>query len=299
LIPILENTTPVLIDASFNKDLKSKGINLYSIPDASLTFITSYIFSELKQKSSFLIYPTNLEAEAAYREILSYQDSNFVYYLPGNESIPYEYAHIPPDTKRDRIYTLSQIFKDDNILIVCSVAGFLQKVPGKQSIISESIEFLIKEEYIQEEILQKLIQLGYERRQICDHYGTFSVKGGIVDIFPSHLNYPIRLDFFGEELEEIKSYDPDSQRSISNFDKITIFPVDEFALNAKEKKEYYELLDEESNLNKPEERVLIVEELIPLIRDSYGILDYFDAQKPILIFSSIQAIKDKIVTIIS
>ena len=47
MIQILENTTPVLIDASFNKDLKSKGINLYSIPDASLTFITSYIFSEL------------------------------------------------------------------------------------------------------------------------------------------------------------------------------------------------------------------------------------------------------------
>jgi transcription-repair coupling factor (superfamily II helicase) len=293
LIPILDNTTPVLIDASFKKDLKSKGINLYSIPDASLTFITSFIFSELKQKSSFLIYPTNLEAEAAYREILSYQNSNLVHYLPGNESIPYEYAHIPPDTKRDRIYTLSQIFKDNNILIVTSVMGFLQKVPGKQSIISQSIEFFIKQEYIQEEILHKFVQLGYERRQICDHYGTFSVKGGIVDIFPSHLNYPIRLDFFGEELEEIKSFDPDSQRSISNFDSITIFPVDEFALNTHEKNAYFKLLDGESTLNKPDERVLIVEELIPLVRESYGILDYFDGNQPVLIFSSIQAIKDK------
>lgn len=273
--------------------ISSKGIDLYSIPDASSTFIASLLYHSLSSTSVFLVYPTNLEAEAAYRELFTFVDSSLVHFLPGNDTIPYEYAHIPPDTKRDRIYTLSQLFLNQKSLIVTSVSGFVQKVPGKDFIFSESIVFKKNEDYDLEDILRKFIQLGYERRQICDHYGTFSVKGGIIDIFPSHLNTPVRLDFFGDQLENIKSFDPDSQKSISNFDSIPIYPVDEYALSDKERDAYFKLLESDSHLIKPEERVLIVEEIVPLIREGVGILEYFTMALPHIILVNPLSVKDK------
>lgn len=281
------------ISKEIQKVISSTGLDLYSIPDASSTFISTLIHQALNSNSTFLVYPTNLEAEAAYRELFTFIESDLVHFLPGNDTIPYEYAHIPPDTKRDRIYTLSQLFLNQKSLIVTSVSGFVQKVPGKDFIFSESIDFLKNTEYEIEDILRKFIQLGYERRQICDHFGTFSVKGGIIDIFPSHLNTPIRLDFFGDLLENIKSFDPDTQKSIINFDSIPIYPVDEYALSEKEREAYFKLIEEDSHLIRPEERVLVVEELIPLIRKGVGILEYFPKMKPNLILVNPNSIKDK------
>ncbi|MCG9874369.1 MAG: transcription-repair coupling factor [Leptospiraceae bacterium] len=281
------------ISKDIQNQISIKGLDLYSIPDASSTFIASLLYHTLSSNSVFLVYPTNLEAEAAYRELFTFVDSSSVHFLPGNDTIPYEYAHIPPDTKRDRIYTLSQLFLNQKSLIVTSVSGFVQKVPGKDFIFSESIVFKKNDDYDLEDILRKFIQLGYERRQICDHYGTFSVKGGIIDIFPSHLNTPVRLDFFGDQLENIKSFDPDSQKSLSYFDSIPIYPVDEYALSDKERDAYFKLLESDSHLIKPEERVLIVEEIVPLIREGVGILEYFTLAQPHIILVNPLSVKDK------
>ncbi|WCL51356.1 transcription-repair coupling factor [Leptospira sp. GIMC2001] len=275
------------------KENQNKSLDFYSVTDAASSLQAAILYKALENKSLIIILPTNFEAEAYYREMISYIDQEEVYYFPGSETIPYEWAHVPPDIKRDRVLALNRILSGIPSLFIGSVTALLQSVPKHEDVFSRTIEFVPNQEYEQENLLRDLVRLGYERRTICDHFGTFSVKGGIVDIFPSHSRDPIRLDFFGDTLEDIKAFDPLTQRSLGQIPSVTILPADEYILSENEKKEYYNILNSESNLKKPEETLLVVEELIPLIRKNTGLLSYFKKDKPIILASNFEVLQER------
>lgn len=279
---------------SFLKKEKSSlnGSIFYSVADSSASLQSSILFESLVDKSLIVVLPTNYEAEGTYREILSYLPSTKVFYFPGTETIPYEWAHVPQDIKRDRVLVLNQILRKKHSLIVTSVSGFLQTVPERLDLFSKSLDFLPGSEYDQERIIRDLVRFGYERRNICDHYGTFSVKGGVIDVFASHSRDPVRLDFYGDSLEEIKLFDPETQKSTGKLPEISILPANEFLLKEEEKDKYWAILNS-TELTKPEETLLVVEELIPLVRKNTGILSYFGEDLPVVLSSQFQANKEK------
>lgn len=78
-----------------------------------------------------------------------------------------------------------------------------------------------------EEILRRLVRLGYEREEMVAQRGQFSRRGGILDVFPVHADEPVRVEFFGDEIERIQPFDPDSQRSTGHLSECTITPARE------------------------------------------------------------------------
>ncbi|GIV17711.1 MAG: transcription-repair-coupling factor [Armatimonadota bacterium] len=76
-----------------------------------------------------------------------------------------------------------------------------------------------------EELLRRLVQLGYEREQMVAQRGQFSRRGGILDIFPVHADEPVRMEFFGDEIDRLQPFDPDSQRASGHLDECTITPA--------------------------------------------------------------------------
>lgn len=279
---IVEKYSKIFYNSFIKNQALKDGKIFYSIPDSSSSFQASIIFQSLKDQSLIVVLPTNLEAEFYYREMLSYLESDKVFYFPGHDTIPYEWTHIPPDIKRDRILAINQILRKKPSVYVSSVSGFLHGVPERNEHFSKSIELIPGKDYDLDVLLRELIRLGYERRTICDVYGTFSVKGGIVDIFASHSRDPVRLDFFGDTLEEIKYFDSFTQKSNIKADRISILPANEFVLTDEEKNQYFEIL-ETTKLKKPEETLQIVEELIPMVRKNVGLLTYFDKFQPIIL----------------
>jgi transcription-repair coupling factor (superfamily II helicase) len=257
---------------------KRKGVRFYSIPDSASSLNAAVYFEALGKESLFIILPSNLEAEIFYRELLTYLPEDSLFYLPGFESIPYEFAHMPPDIKRDRVLALNRILRNKRTCIVSSVTGFLLSVPEEQELFQESLDFAPGSDYDLESILRGLVRMGYERRNICDHHGTFSLKGGVLDIFPSHSRDPFRLDFFGDTLEEIRIFDPESQRSQEPVGELSIVPADEFVLTEELKEKYWEILGN-SQKKIPEDTLLVLEELIPLVRKTTGILSYFQTDR--------------------
>ena len=80
-----------------------------------------------------------------------------------------------------------------------------------------------------EDLEHCLVSMGYENSGKLDGPGTFSVQGGAIDVFPGNLAYPVRLDFFGDELDEIRRFLPSTGQTISSLKQVDIFPVREFA----------------------------------------------------------------------
>lgn len=111
--------------------------------------------------------------------------------------------------------------------LVTSVKGMDSAVWRPEDLKREALVLRSGQEAEREIVAMGLRSLGYRRVSIVMEKGEFSTKGWLLDIFPSTMEYPVRIEFFGDEIEQIKSFDIDSQRSIGTIERATIMPVTE------------------------------------------------------------------------
>ncbi|MCB1157221.1 MAG: transcription-repair coupling factor [Leptospiraceae bacterium] len=276
-----------LKEAGFPQKYKQHGtFQFYGVAPAASSFLSSALFHSLENTSLLVVAPTNTEAEFLYREALSFCKYEYVYYFPGPEVIPYDYSSLSPSVKRDRIQVLSNILDNKKSLIFTSAIGLLRTVPSPKIIHGKVIEIETNKDFSLNHLIKKLVESGYKREEVCEQFGQFSVKGGILDIFPSNFSDPIRLDFFGDTVEEIKYFDPNTQKSIGKTNKVRILPADEFILSETEKETFFQKLNSfDKKLKRPEFEIKddwLKEELIPLVYDTVSLLSYFNSEPYIL-----------------
>ena len=77
------------------------------------------------------------------------------------------------------------------------------------------------------ELEKKLTETGYQRESQIEGPGQFAVRGGIMDIFPLTEELPVRIELWGDEIDSIRSFDPESQRSVENLDEVMVYPASE------------------------------------------------------------------------
>lgn len=111
--------------------------------------------------------------------------------------------------------------------LVTSVRGMDSPVWRPEDLKREALVLRSGQEAGRETVARSLRSLGYRRVSIVMEKGEFSTKGWLLDIFPSTMEYPVRIEFFGDEIEQIKSFDIDSQRSIGTIERATIMPITE------------------------------------------------------------------------
>jgi len=226
-------------------------------PAAKALFL-SYLIE--KEKTPLLIITDGLDENALYENLQSLQ-SYPILELPAWETLPGE--EIPPsmDIIGKRFNTLYELSKIKTpCILLCSLQALLQKVILKNDI--EQYFFKWKKGSIIkfENLPQLLTSLGYQREAVVSDKGEFAIRGGIVDIFPLTSTEPFRIDFFGDEIESIRTFDPSSQKSIQKEEDVIICAVDEASI----------LLEEENG----------------------SILEYFDSSLKI-VFEDIEKIEDR------
>lgn len=282
--------TAAKLDFLRNKDRSKKNV-IYSIPYAARNFVAAGIYKTMDE-SILVVLATNQEAEIWYREAFSFIPKEEIYYLPGYEVIPYEYSRYPIDIKRDRIQAIASILTGKKGIIFTSVAGLMRTIPGTE--LTKSSLYLKKGGTISiDDMTHRLVLLGYERTQICEQFGQFSVKGGIVDVFTSFAENPVRIDFFGDTIDEIKIYDPYTQKSAEKIDEVMVLPADEFILSVKEKEDYFKAISDKGKevTVKPDEHH-ILEELVLLVKKPVGLLEFFN-KPPIIVFPDPRATEER------
>ncbi len=122
--------------------------------------------------------------------------------------------------------------KEKPFLIVTSAAGLMQRVVPREFLANSYFKIFQGNEFEQNELAHRLMQLGYLRVPLVEARGEFSVRGGVLDLYPPSCDWPVRLEFMGEIVESIRHFHPETQRSSLHLDQVLILPARELPLGA-------------------------------------------------------------------
>jgi transcription-repair coupling factor (superfamily II helicase) len=154
--------------------------------------------------------------------------------FPAWDCLPYDRVSPAPRLVAARLATLARLLNDAPSrprLVISTVNAAVQRVPPMATIAAATFKARPGNRVPMEEFLAFLQESGFARSGTVVDPGEFAVRGGIVDLYPPGAEQPVRLDFFGDILESIRTFDPDSQRSTGQLHGLTIDPANEVMLN--------------------------------------------------------------------
>ncbi len=151
--------------------------------------------------------------------------------FPAWDVQPYDRLSADADVQAQRMRVLSALRRaTQGLVIVTTVGAMATKVPPEKHI-GLSLQLKAGQQVNRDKLVTEMTEAGYRRVNTVMEAGEFAVRGALMDIFPSSAANPIRLDFFDNDLEEIQTFDPASQRSIDNVNAIDLFPASEVVLS--------------------------------------------------------------------
>ncbi len=172
-------------------------------------------------------------SEDRAKEILdaySFFDKNILYY-PAKDVLFYS-ADIHGHTiLRQRMEVVKGIIEQNITTVVVSIDALLNKIVPIEEIRQHVITFRMGAVLDLNLMKKVLVAMGYERNDWVDGVGQFAIRGGILDIFPMSSECPYRVELWGEEIDSIRSFDVESQRSIENVEELAVYPAAEMILN--------------------------------------------------------------------
>ena len=183
---------------------------------------------------------------------------------------------------RQRMQVFKHLLEDEGGVVVTTVDGLMDHLLPLSMIKESCLNIMVGQTLDMEEIKHLLTGMGYERMGQVDGMGQFSVRGGILDVFPLTEEVPVRIELWGNEVDSIRSFDAESQRSIQQMDEVTIYPAAELiltkehieegilCLEADEKKQEKAFRDQK----KPEEAQRIrraVGELVESLKEGFDV----------------------------
>ena len=187
-----------------------------------------------------LLYVTagRVDAESAHDDLVTFAGEERSLLFPAWEVLPTDAMAPADDIVAERMNTLKQLAaaleQGEVRHVVAPVRALLQRVIPRQRLVGQTLTLAVGEEHDFEALLGKLIQMGYVRELMVEQRGEMSVRGGIFDVFPISSELPYRLEFFGDEIESIRRFEPETQRSIGQVESVQILPRSEKALLASE-----------------------------------------------------------------
>ncbi len=136
----------------------------------------------------------------------------------------------------ERINALKMMAEEKACTIITTFDGLMNPMPSPEKFIGAVKKVAVGDEIDLDEFTKHLVELGYEKNYQAETMGEFSVRGGIIDVFPLTEEAPFRIELWGDEVDSIRSFDPESQRSIENLEEIHIYPACELVLTEEERR---------------------------------------------------------------
>lgn len=147
-------------------------------------------------------------------------------FFPANELFPHEEAY-EPDVTAQRVATLGKILKSENLLVVTSWEALKRQLIPPTKFLEFTVFLKIGMETSINGLLERLIKMGYQRVDLVQSIGQFSQRGDLVDIFPLDQDHPVRIEFFGDEIDSLRVFKVEDQISIGPIKEILILPARE------------------------------------------------------------------------
>ncbi len=191
-------------------------------------FFAVYLNNLLVQKNKSILVVVNslYEANKLFSSLENYTDKAFLF--PMDDFLTSEALAISPDLEFTRLETINRILLGDAVIVVTNLMGYLRYLPSKRNYQQFFVDLEVGCEFNPQKLVEKLICSGYIRDTIVNKTGEVGVRGFVIDVFPIDEDNPVRIEFFGDEIDSIRYFDPNTQKSLKSLKKIRIKPCSEF-----------------------------------------------------------------------
>ena len=206
---------------------KTGPIAISGLVDVEKLHVLAGIFNETKRPMVLVTY-NEIQARKLYQDLKKLIKQT--YFFPKKEITSYDYVAQSKEIEYKRIDVLNKMYlakkQKEPIIIVTTIEAVMQKMVAKDTLYQNVIDFEVGKTYLLDGIKEKLVRLGYERSDLIENKGQFSIRGGIVDVGLSE-KIGVRIEFWGDEVDSIRFFQISSQRSTEMLKEITIFPAHE------------------------------------------------------------------------
>ncbi len=202
------------------------------------------LFVRAANAPAIIVVADNKAAEALHAAVLAACNltgalpPEAVLRLPAHDVLPFENLSPHPEIQEHRAATLWKISQPSTghpqpRLIIAPLEAACMKLFPRDYYRALALQLRIGEEYMPDMLVEHLLSVGYTRVDVVEMPGQVTIRGGIIDVYSPEMDGPVRIDFFGDEIESIRRFDPETQRSSSHLDTALLLPLTETPVTEK------------------------------------------------------------------
>ncbi|ETR69661.1 MAG: hypothetical protein OMM_03788 [Candidatus Magnetoglobus multicellularis str. Araruama] len=210
--------------------LKSKNsVTCSGLSGSSQAMLIKQIYQDCKQ-CLVIVVPTDRQAETLLDDITFFRGNTNIplYHFPANPALPSDFMSYQNKNAAQRIRILYDLISGHTPPVIITTAEALSQYIVPKKALADYAELIIQGEDInRDELIKRLIAGGYSHELIVEEPGDFCVRGGILDVFSTLYDDPIRMEWFGETIDSMRFFSHKSQRTIKNITEATIVPARE------------------------------------------------------------------------
>ena len=289
---------------SLNQQIERPQPWLRGLHGASTAYLLSALAADFTDKSFLIVVPTQHEAEKIFQDLPAYHFEE-PHLFPQWQNFLYDGISPTKNVVAERLICLYQLLKGDRTFIVTSIQALMHKILPQSVVESAFLTLRIGDEIAPDKVVEQLLHNGYQRVDLVEVKGELARRGDILDVYPLTTDAPIRIEFFGDEIDAIRLFDPASQRSVTdginnNPEAITLCPVREIILSPKtldlwklraetliqnnESPKYQNTVNEITHRLETEKNPEGLEALLPMLyEDTNTLIDYVSPQTIVLL----------------
>jgi transcription-repair coupling factor (superfamily II helicase) len=202
---------------------------------AAKSFVLAGAFARLERPGLIITWNAQ-EAARIYDDMAALLGEHFpevktnLLLLPSLDTLLYEDVAPDKELLRDRLNALWRIARGEPVIAITTLDGALCQTLPAEKLLDSAFTIHVGESISRDDLVEALIRADYEREDTSEGPGEFSVRGGVIDIWPSTAEAPVRIEQFGDEIESLRWFNPSTQRSHDKLDALVILPAREMTL---------------------------------------------------------------------
>lgn len=207
--------------------MTTKGIvNISGISESRVAPVAARI-SESSKGQTLIIAASPVRAARLAGDLSFFIDKK-IYVMPQEEETFFRYEAKNHDVLVERLRILKALCSGEDCIVIAPALAAVKKLPPRRIYEEKVLKIQVGTELDTAEVKKQLSDMGYERYNIIDAQGQFAVRGDIIDIYTPDGALPYRIELFGNEVDAIRAFDPDTQRSLNNIESVEIYPASQF-----------------------------------------------------------------------
>lgn len=298
---LTEITSSQLINFPSNKTSQAIWSNLCG----GSTSVAIYQAAKQSKEPILLITHDTPSAIKLEQELIKFTSHNLdVHLFPDWETLPYDSFSPHQDIISQRLLTLYQLSRMESGIIIVPISTLLHRLAPKSYLESNSLMIKKGDKKDLHKLRQELENNGYRAVDQVMEHGEFSARGAILDLYPMGSEVPFRLDFFDNEIDEIRIFDPDTQRSLDKITEIALLPAHEFPndeeaislFRRQYREQFTRAIDKESIYHQVSDGILPtgIEYYLPLFfEETNTLFDYLSPTTQIFLYGDIEHTVDQ------